>query len=132
MPEDADGDNMYEVTVRATDSEGRTGTKDVTVEVTNDDEDGTVTLSPTQHRVGVPITATLKDDDGGVYGEMWQWYDGDITDADNAIAGATSDTYAPKAGDIGNTLTAVATYRDAAGADDGRQRQCCSRRRRAA
>ena len=120
MPEDADGDNMYEVTVRATDSEGRTGTKDVTVEVTNFDETGTVTLSPTQHRVGVPITATLKDDDGGVYGEMWQWYDGDFAadnPATNAIAGATSDTYAPKAGDIGNTLTAVVTYRDAAGAD---------------
>ena len=31
MPGDADGDNMYEVTVRATDSDSRTGTKDVTV-----------------------------------------------------------------------------------------------------
>ena len=119
-PGDADGDNIYEVTVRATDSDGRTGTKDVTVKVTNVDEGGAVTLSPTQHRVGVPITAELKDDDGGVYGIMWQWYDGAFVPdnpATNAIAGATSDTYAPKAGDIGDTLTAVATYRDAAGVD---------------
>ncbi len=117
MPGDADGDNMYEVTVRATDSDSRTGTRDVTVEVTNFDETGTVTLSPTQHRVGVEITATLKDGDGGVYGVMWQWYSGDVTDADNAIAGATSDTYTPKAADVGNVLNAVATYRDAAGDD---------------
>ena len=115
MPGDADGDNMYEVTVRATDSDGRTGTKDVTVEVDNVDEGGTVTLSPTQHRVGVPITAMLKDADGGVYGLKWQWYDGDVDVAANAIAGATSDTYTPKAGDINDMLNAVATYRDAAG-----------------
>ena len=106
MPGDDDEDNMYEVTVRATDGDGRTGTRDVTVEVTNVDEDGTVTLSPTQHRVGVPITATLEDDDGGVYGTMWQWYDGDlrprIIPMTNAIAGATSDTYTPKAGDVGD------------------------------
>ena len=74
MPGDDDGDNMYEVTVQATDSVGRTGTKDVTVKVDNIEEDGTVTLSPTQHRVGVEITAMLEDPDGGVYGKMWQWY----------------------------------------------------------
>ena len=116
-PGDADGDNMYEVTVRATDSDGRTGTKDVTVEVTNFDEPGAVTLSPTQHRVGVPITATLKDDDGGVYGGMWQWSIGGGTVAQGEISGANSATYTPKAGDIGGTLTATVTYRDAAGLD---------------
>ena len=116
-PGDADGDNTYGVTIRATDSDGRTGTKDVTVKVNNVDEDGAVSLSPTQHRVGVPITATLKDDDDGVYGLMWQWYDGDVTVAINAIAGATSDTYTPTAGDVGEVLNAVATYHDAAGED---------------
>ncbi len=118
-PGDADGDNVYEVTVRATDSDSRTGTRDVTVEVTNFDEPGTVTLSPTQHRVGVPITATLKDNDGGVYGEVWQWSigDGAASTAAGDISGANSDTYTPKAGDIGGTLTATVTYRDAAGGD---------------
>ena len=116
-PGDADGDNMYEVTVRATDDDGRTGTRDVTVEVTNDEEDGTVTLSPTQHRVGVPITATLKDDDDGVYGVMWQWYNDDVAVAANAIAGARSATYTPKASNVTQDLNAVATYHDAAGDD---------------
>ena len=118
MPGDADGDNVYEITVRATDGDSRTGTKDVTVEVINVDEDGTVSLSPTQHRVGVPITATLKDDDDGVYGEMWQWYAGSVDVPTNAIAGATSDTYTPKDGDVDDILNAVATYRDAAGTDE--------------
>ena len=104
---------MYEITVRATDSDSRMGTRDVTVEVTNFDEGGTVTLSPTQHRVGVPITAMLKDNDGGVYGEVWQWSIGG-----NNISGATSDTYTPKAANIGGTLTATVTYRDAAGGDE--------------
>ena len=118
-PGDADGDNMYEVTVRATDSDSRTGTRDVTVEVTNFDEEGTVTLSPTQHRVGVPITATLKDNDGGVYGEVWQWsIGGNAASTDEGdISGANSDTYTPKAGDVGGILTATVTYRDAAGGD---------------
>ena len=118
-PGDADGDNMYEVTVRATDSDSRTGTRDVTVEVTNFDEDGTVTLSPTQHRVGVPITATLKDNDVGVYGEVWQWsIGGNAASTDEGdISGANSDTYTPKAGDVGGILTATVTYRDAAGGD---------------
>ena len=117
-PGDADGDNMYEVTVRATDGDSRTGTRDVTVEVTNFDEPGTVSLSPTQHRVGVPITAKLNDKDGGVYGEVWQWSIGaDAATAAGNISGANSDTYTPKAGDIGGILTATVTYRDAAGGD---------------
>ena len=119
-PGDADGDNVYEITVRATDGDSRTGTRDVTVEVTNFDEEGTVTLSPTQHRVGVPITATLKDNDGGVYGEVWQWsIGGNAASTDEGdISGANSDTYTPKAGDVGGILTATVTYRDAAGGDE--------------
>ena len=126
-PGDADGDNVYEITVRATDGDSRTGTRDVTVEVTNFDETGVVTLSPTQHRVGVPITATLKDDDGGVYGEMWQW---SIRSGD--ISGANSATYKPKAGDIGGMLTAMVTYRDAGGGDENDTASAEGRRRRAA
>ena len=119
-PGDADGDNVYEITVRATDAVGRTGARDVTVKVTNVEEDGVVTLSPTQHRVGVEITATLKDDDGGVYGEMWQWRigSGAASTAPGDISGANSATYTPKAGDVDGTLTATVTYRDAAGGDE--------------
>ena len=61
MPGDADGNNIYEVTVVATDATGRTGMKRVTVMVTNMDETGMVTLSTVQPRVGVELTASLTD-----------------------------------------------------------------------
>ena len=44
-PTAAANDNIYEVTVQATDETSKTGTKEVMVEVTNVDEMGRVTLS---------------------------------------------------------------------------------------
>ena len=72
-PGDANKDNVYEVTVEATDAVGNTGTKDVKVTVTNVEEDGTVTMSQRQPRVGVPITASVTDPDGDVSNVTWQW-----------------------------------------------------------
>ena len=66
MPGDADKDNTYEVTVGAKDDDDIRGTRDVEVKVTNVNEDGTVTLSAVQPRVGVPLTASLTDIDGPV------------------------------------------------------------------
>ena len=54
---------MYEVTVKVTDTKGNSDEKDVTVKVTNVEEDGEVTLSTLQPRVGFPVTATLTDPD---------------------------------------------------------------------
>ena len=71
MPADAGRNNVYNVTVVATDSgdtRGRnkmTAMREVTIMVTNLDEDGTVTLSAQQPKVGVPITASVTDLDGG-------------------------------------------------------------------
>ena len=73
---DANKDNVYEVTVEATDGVGYTGTKDVKVTVTNKDEVGTVTMSQLQPRVGVPITASVTDLDGDVSNVTWQWSNG--------------------------------------------------------
>ena len=61
MPADADGDNVYEVTVAASDADSNRGEKSVEVKVANVDEDGTVTLSAVQPRVGVSLTASLTD-----------------------------------------------------------------------
>ena len=113
-PTDADGDNVYEVTVRATDGDGNRGEMAVKVTVENEDEAGTVTLSRTQIRVGVPVTASLSDPDGSISGLSWQWYDAAVNDQ-NAIEDANSDTYTPVAGDVGDTLTAVASYTDGHG-----------------
>ena len=110
-PGDADGDNTYEVTVGARDGDGIRGTRDIEVKVTNDDEDGTVTLSAVQPRVGVAVTARLTDIDGPVSGVTWQWSAGG-----SDIADATSDTYTPTATDTG-TLTATANYTDPQGSE---------------
>ena len=119
-PGDANRDNVYEVTVEATDGNGNTGAKDVKVTVTNVEEDGTVTLTQLQPRVGVALTASVTDLDGDVSGVTWQWYNDTIDTNDltvNAIPRATSATYKPVAGDVGETLTARASYTDGQGED---------------
>ena len=59
-PADAGGNNMYVVTVQASDGgDDTTATEVVTIEVTNVEEPGTVTMSTLQPQVGVAITATL-------------------------------------------------------------------------
>ena len=62
-PADADEGNDYEVTVEASRG-GVTVTRSVTVTVTDVDEAGIVSLSSTQPRLGVALTATLTDPDG--------------------------------------------------------------------
>ena len=109
-PADADGDNVYKVTVAATDGDSNRGERSVEVKVANVDEPGVVTLSAVQPRVGVSVTASLTDVDGGVTGVTWQWSNG------GNIEGATSDTYTPTSADTG-MLTATAMYTDAEGAD---------------
>ena len=49
----------------ATDADSNRGEKAVEVKVANVNEDGTVTLSAVQPRVGVSLTASLTDIDGG-------------------------------------------------------------------
>ena len=99
MPGDSNQDNLYEVTVRASDGSNH---KDmaVTVKVTDDDEPGEVKLSSQDAQMGVELTATLKDDDGGVpdaaefAGQSWTWHrlaaDSETPASGNAIGGATS------------------------------------------
>ena len=112
---DANGDNVYMVTVKA-DAGGEMGMKAVTVTVTNVDEEGAVTLSSARPQAGESITATLSDPDGGVTATTWQWskamtMNGSFTD----ISGADSDSYTPVDADDGYYLKAKAMYDDAEG-----------------
>ena len=121
--------NVYNVTVVATDNgvDGKnkmTAKREVTIMVTNIPELGTVTLSAQQPKVGVPLTASVTDLDNVVASSVtWQWYDDVIvpdTLTTNAIAGATSDTYTPRAIDAiapAKTLSVRASYTDGAGSD---------------
>ena len=118
-PVDADKNNVYKVTVGFADADGNRGEQEVEVKVGNVDEDGTVTFSAVQPRVGVLLTARLTDIDGGVSNVTWQWYNDDISEF-SVIEGATSDTYKPTsddAADNGVTLQVRATYTDAQGLD---------------
>ena len=80
------------------------------------DTPGTVTLSPDETEMGIPITATLADDDGGITGTTWQWSSADTADGTfTAITGAASATYRPAEADLMKYLQATATYSDAGG-----------------
>ena len=112
-PADSDTDNVYNVTVVATDSAGNTGETSVTVMVTDLDEPGTVTLSAEQPGVGVQVTASVMDEDAadGDGAATWQWSSSGTADGDFAdIDGADKRSYTPVADDAGNYLRATATY----------------------
>ena len=126
-PGDANGDNVYEIMVVATDNEGVTGMMSVTVKVTNVNEPGNVALSSVQPRVGVALTATLTDPDGSVSGVAWQWSRSEAEAGDYAdIEDARSATYTP-VGDDGDPryyLKATASYTD--GEDSGQMAEMTS------
>ena len=108
MPGDRNQDNVYEVTVRASDgtlNEDRMVTVKV-INATDPVEDGLVTLSSEEALVGVELTATLTDLEGGVSasgqitGESWTWFTGPMADdVTNLIVDADSSTYTPVAAD---------------------------------
>ena len=72
-PLDYETKSSYTVTVIATDPSDASATVTVTINVTNEEEPGAITLSPLQPQVGAALTATLVDPDGDVSGAMWQW-----------------------------------------------------------
>ena len=135
MPGDRNRDNVYEVTVRASDGTMHAD-RVLIIKVINDaDEGGKVTLSPADAVVGVELTASLAHMEGGVAASgqitnpMWQWQRADVTgtqtcadlvesdwtDIDNA--NAKKDTYTPVSDDRdgdatppGGCLSAMVTY----------------------
>ena len=127
-PGDQNEDNIYEVTVVASDGT-KQAERSVTVKITNSDEAGMITLSQENPVAGSAVTATLTDSDGDVINIGWSWYaltaaqtanadeieealDGDETRDATAISGATSSSYTPTGDDIGRRLAAVAVYID--------------------
>ena len=117
-PVDSDMDNVYEVTVKATaDSTGQSLSKSVSVTVINQEEAGTVTLSPAHPSVGTVLTAALSDPDGVVAGTAtWTWERLVGPREWVPIAGASSASYTPVAADGDNYLRAAVSYTDGHGA----------------
>ena len=93
----------------------------MTVEVTDVDEDGTVTLSARRPLVGVAFTASLTDLDGDVTNPKWQWAksrskNGSYTDIDNAeMATYLQPTDASGKSDVDYYLRATVSYTDPEG-----------------
>ena len=97
-------------------------TIDITINVTNADENGTVTLSSEQPEEEQSITATLEDVDGGVTGLSWQWATASSSTSSswtNATGTTTSSgmtsTYTAVNADVNKYLRATASYTDAQG-----------------
>ena len=121
-PADADGDNVYKVTVVTFDGDGGSGEFDVCIAVMNINEDGKITLRDkdgvelVQPHAQGPITAILTDPDGGVTGVTWMWdrsqLNSPFTD-DPDITDPMSATYTPTNDDTGFFLRVTATYMDA-------------------
>ena len=116
---DTDGDNVYEVTVQVTDGT-HTPSLAVRVTVTNEDEEGAVSVSSRQAQAGTALEATVSDPDGGVTGESWSWSRGmSGTGPWTALSGATSARYTPAEADVGGHLRVAVAYTDAHGAGKG-------------
>ena len=112
-PDDTGRDNEYQVTLEATAGD-LVDSLNVTVTVTNVEEPGVVTLTPSgQPRIGVEITARLTDPDGDPTGVSWRWARSTSGTGNwSNISGATASAYTPTNDDAGNYLRATASYDD--------------------
>ena len=124
-PTDANRDNVYKVTMVATDSPGARSAKSLTIFVDNEYEQGSVALSDEQPLIDQAISAAVEDPDNNVAVVTWQWQRATSTAPDaswSVIKGATAGTYTPRKDDKttqemeqddnGYYLRVIATYTD--------------------
>ena len=109
---DSDRNNVYHVTVQASDG-NNISRLDMTVTVTNVEEAGTVELSSVQPQVDTPLTATLHDPDEVTSAITWSWHSSTRKNGGwNLISGEASDSYTPVAEDVNKYLKVTASYDD--------------------
>ena len=120
---DFETQHSYSLTVMVGDGKNAAGDADtsvddtiaVTVNVGNVDEAGVVSFDANRLQAGSPLTASLRDLDGGESVVIWTWASSaDGTDW-TAIAGASGASYTPSSNDVGNYLKATASYTDGHG-----------------
>ena len=111
---DRDKNNIYEVTVRATDTVDNRGEKNVEVTVTDVDDLGRIRLSMEQPGEDVLLMATLHDDDeltDKPGAATWQWAIGDSAGGTfEDIENATNADYQPDSDDVAKYLRVTASY----------------------
>ena len=85
-PKDANGDNVYEVTVVVPVIDSvKPGKRSVEVTVIDIEDDGKLEIAAREPQVGASVSGTLTDEDGGVRDRVWQWYRGVESDGDIAV-----------------------------------------------
>ena len=114
-PDYENGGGEYQLTLTANDGMFN-GHLDVTVNVANLDDRGTLTLGAQRGVINVALSATLTDPDNVVGSATWTWQrstsrTGGWTD----IAGAHSSSYTPTGDDRNHYLRVSATYEDGHG-----------------
>ena len=88
----------------------------MTINVTNADDPGVVSLSAATPVVGSALIATLSDPDGSVTGKSWTWSRGNTrTGTFTLISGANAASYTPVSGDAEKYLKATVGYTDGQG-----------------
>ena len=113
-PTDTGTDGAYELTVEVGDGV-TTHSLDVAVTITDQDEAGTLTLSPTRPRQAELVTATLSDPDTVTGTPVWTWERSAGRSAWHVINGATAASYTPTAADAGHYLRVSTSYTDGHG-----------------
>ena len=111
------------VVVSATDSRDDAGDPDtaddatitVTIIVTDEDDPGAIALSSQEPSAGTELIATLDDDDGTPTDVVWKWETSTDEITWTVIDGATTNSYIPQTGDVGDYLRVTATYTDGLG-----------------
>ena len=111
-PQDDGQDNIYELTIIATETNGNPSNLaselEVGVSIINQDDPGRVTIAGTA-MVGETLTASLTDPDMLSVGPLtWEW----MNVEDGSIVGTGASSYIPVPSDVGDTLTVTATYDD--------------------
>ncbi|MYB42117.1 MAG: hypothetical protein F4X76_08020, partial [Chloroflexi bacterium] len=114
-PDYEDGGTSFSIRVTATDPGGLAGSLDVTVEVTDIEEAGVLTISPPRGWPGTRFDTTFSDDDGSVSGEAWLWERSTNRSSWEEIAGATTSSYTAGADDVGSYLRVSVEYSDGRG-----------------
>ena len=86
----------------------------MTITLTDQDDDGSITLSSDPPSAGTTVTATLEDQDGVKAGVAvtWLWEISSDQNTWTPISDATTNSYTPGTDDIGDYLRVTATYED--------------------
>ena len=111
IPTDANGDNIYQVVVTASDGTN-SDSQLINVHVTNANDAGTVVITG-EAKEGITLTATVTDADGATGTITYQWKAGG-----NNISGATASSYLLTQSEVGKVITVQASYTDDRGTSE--------------